>query len=389
MALQRLFDQILASLHEAMLDEAHWLPTSALIDEALGSKGNHLVFSEPPWNDGIDVLFMRFCYRGEHHRELERRYFDTYYPVDDHLPGLRALAHGEIAHVRETFRGQALATSVMYNEAMPLYGFQNGLNVRMDGPHGSQIVFGIADPIDAADWSSAQIDLLRRLLPHIRQFVRMRHALADARAVRATVAGLLESTGVGVIHLDRRGRVAAVNDRALAVLRKRDGLCDEDGRLRAALACEDETLQGLVERAVPYPGGTGAGGSMTLTRERAVSRLQVHVSPVRVDGTDTSRSGRIGALVLVIDPAERLKLDPEALGAHPGLTLAQSHVAASLVEGKSARDIAAETGRKVTTIKWHIRQIFGKHRMSGQADLVRLAMSLADVPGMRRRRGRR
>ena len=43
MALQRLFDQILASLHEAMLDEAHWLPTSALIDEALGSKGNHLV----------------------------------------------------------------------------------------------------------------------------------------------------------------------------------------------------------------------------------------------------------------------------------------------------------------------------------------------------------
>ena len=163
MAQQRLFDQILASLHEAMLDEARWLPTSALIDEALGSTGNHLVFSDPSWNDDIDVLFMRFCYRGEHHRELERRYFETYYPVDDHLPGLRALADGEIAHVRETFRGQALAKSVMYNEAMPLYGFQNGLNVRMDGPHGSQIIFGIADPIDAADWSSAQMDLVRRL----------------------------------------------------------------------------------------------------------------------------------------------------------------------------------------------------------------------------------
>ena len=389
MALQRLFDQILASLHEAMLDEAHWLPTSALIDEAFGSMGNHLVFSDPSRSDDIDVFFMRFCYRGEHHRELERRYFETYYPVDDHLPGLRALGHGEIAHVRETFRGQALATSVMYNEAMPLYGFQNGLNVRMDGPHGSQIVFGIADPIDAADWSSAQIDLVRRLLPHIRQFVRMRHALVDAQAVRATVSGLLESTGLGVIHLDRRGRVVVVNDRALAVLRKRDGLSDEDGRLRAALACEDETLQGLVERAVPHAGGTGTGGSMTVSREHAVSRLQVHVSPVGTDETEAPRSGRIGALVLVIDPAERLELNPQALGAHLGLTPAQSHVAASLVEGKSAHDIAAETGRKVTTIKWHIRQIFAKHLMSGQADLVRLAMSLADVPGMRRRRGRR
>ena len=39
---QILFEQIVASLHEATLDETLWLPTSALIDEALGSKGNHL-----------------------------------------------------------------------------------------------------------------------------------------------------------------------------------------------------------------------------------------------------------------------------------------------------------------------------------------------------------
>ena len=175
-----------------------------------------------------------------------------------------------------------------------------------------------------------------------------------------------------------------VNDRALAVLRKRDGLYDEDGRLRAALPCEDETLQRLVACAVPHTGGTGTGGPMTVSRERAVSRLQVHVSPVRTDETEEPRAGRIGALVLVIDPAERLKLNPQALGALLGLTPAESHVAASLVEGKSVHDIAAETGRKVTTIKWHIRQAFGKHGLGSQADLVRLAMSLADMPGMRR-----
>ena len=41
-------------------------------------------------------------------------------------------------------------------------------------------------------------------------------------------------------------------------------------------------------------------------------------------------------------------------------------------------------GGSVTTVKWHIRHIFAKHGLSGQADLVRLALSLADGPGVRR-----
>ena len=36
------FDRILASLHEAMLDDAHWLPTSALHVSPVG--GGHMDF---------------------------------------------------------------------------------------------------------------------------------------------------------------------------------------------------------------------------------------------------------------------------------------------------------------------------------------------------------
>ena len=118
---------------------------------------------------------------------------------------------------------------------------------------------------------------------------------------------------------------------------------------------------------------------MAVSRERSPTRLHLHVHPLR-DG----ESGGIGALVLVIDPASRLRLDAEALGALLGLTPAESYVAASLVEGRSVHAIAVETGRSVTTVKWHIRHIFAKHGLSGQADLVRLAMSLADCPGVRR-----
>ena len=383
MSQQDLFERLIESLHATALDDRRWSATSALLDELCEAKGNFLVFGDGVSHDDIDIFFARLCYRGQRCTELERAYFEVYHPLDERMPRLRQLPDGRIVHVHELFTEEERKTSAVYND-LPRSDTGDCVHVRLDGPDGSRIVWTVADPVDAQGWTSARLEAVRRTLPHLRQFVRMRHALVDARALSATVAGLLDNMRLGVVHLDRRGRVVAANDRALATLRERDGLSDEDGRLRAASPAEDETLQRLVGRAVPYPGGTGAGGSMTVSRERVVARLQVHVSPVPADGTEEPGSGRIGALVLVIDPADRLRLDPDALGALLGLTPAQSHVAAALVEGKSAHDIAAETGRSVTTVWWHIRHIYARQGLSNEAELVRLATSLADRPGVRR-----
>ena len=144
------------------------------------------------------------------------------------------------------------------------------------------------------------------------------------------------------------------------------GLWDEGWRLCAALCDEDERLQVPVARAAPYSSGPCAGGG------RAACACE------------PGRPGRVGRTG--IGPARCIGAGyrPGALGALLGLTPVESHVAASLVEGKSALDIAAETGRGVTAAKSHIRQIFAKRKLSGQADPVRLAMSLADAPGLRR-----
>ena len=381
------FERLLSSLHAAALDDGLWPAASASIDEVCGSKGNILVSGDGGFNGGVDLFFVRTLYRGQRRPELEREYFETYHPVDERLPRLRRLADSRIVHVDTLFTGEEKKASPVYNEIMPRTDTGNCLHARLDGPDGSRIVWTLADPVDAEGWTSERVETVGRLLPHLRHFVRVREALVEARALRTTIDGLLETAGMAVIRLDRSGGVAEANDRARAILDRRDGLRDEDGRLQAALPEEDDALQGLVARAAPYGGGAGAGGSMTVSRERAVSRLLLHVSPVGADGTDGTdgpRSGRTGALVLAIDPADRLRLDPDALGRFLGLTPTESHIAASLVEGMSLQDIAAETGRSVITVKWHLRHIFAKHRLSRQSDLVRLAMSIANVPGIRR-----
>ena len=372
---KRRFEQIVALLHEATLDEMLWLPTSALIDEALGSKGNHLVFSDQSWDDDIEIFFMRFCYRGEHHTALEREYFETWYSVDDHLAGLRQLRDGQIAHVPETFLGQDLAKSVMYNEAMPRYGFQNGLNVRMDGPFDSRIIFGVADPIHARDWSSAQLALVERLLPHIRHFVRVRVALIGSGALATSLGRLLENTRVGVIQIDRHGRIVAANDQAQALLRKGDVLSDEDGTLRALSPEDNAALQRLLARALPL---RGEGGSMVVRRARQAPSMAVHVTPVERTQVDF-RTPRVAALVLAVDPRRPARINRRVLTESLSLTPVESEVAALLAEGLSVGDIVERRGSSEYTVRWHVKQCLRKLGVTRQMDLVRIVQASAGI----------
>ena len=55
-----------------------------------------------------------------------------------------------------------------------------------------------------------------------------------------------------------------------------------------------------------------------------------------------------------------------------------------LATGRTLCEIVAATGRKETTIRWHLRQIFAKQGVSRQADVVRLVWSVSSVAVSRR-----
>ena len=95
------------------------------------------------------------------------------------------------------------------------------------------------------------------------------------------------------------------------------------------------------------------------------------------------RPSRVAALVLVIDPKSHNRVDPGVLGSVLGLTPAESHVAALLAQGYTVANIAAATGRRQTTIRWHVKHIFSKLNVSRQIELVPLVLSLVDFPGSR------
>ena len=217
------FERILASFYDARLDDVHWPATTALIDAACGSTSNVLLVGEGPPDD-IRVLTAGLYIRGQRHEDLEREYLEVYHPIDEGVPRLRQLPDSHLVHVTDLYTAEELKTSATYNEILLRAKYQNGLNVRLDGPDRSHMTWALGDPVASDGWGSSQIAMIRKLLPHIRQFIRVRQTLVRAETRDTTVTALLDNPRIGVLHLDRRGQIIEVNDRARRILRYGDGL---------------------------------------------------------------------------------------------------------------------------------------------------------------------
>ena len=303
------FDRVLAAVL-ATLDETRWPATSALIDEAFGLTGNGLMVAEGPTND-VRALFVGLYARGQRREDLEREYLETYHALDERVPRFRQLPARRLVHITDLYTAEELKTSPTYNELLPRAGMQDSLNVQLPGLAGSHIGWGLNDPVDAEGWGSSRITMVERLLPHIQQFVRVRQVLAGAGALGASLADLLATTGLGIIQVDGRGRIAAANDRALALLRTGDGLFDQDGVLCADMPGGRRRAAGPVDTrpaAVRWAGrrrvddGAARGGPPAARgaphAARAAGAGRLHLAGGRGGGggrPDASAAARSGA----------------------------------------------------------------------------------------------
>ena len=148
-------------------------------------------------------------------------------------------------------------------------GSQNGLNVRLDGPDGTRIVWSLGSCTAPGDWGSDQVDVIQRLLPHIRQFVRVRQALAGANALGASLVELIDHSGIGVIQLDRRGRIVEANGPACDSAAARRRLVRPGrfpGRLVARGQRQAATPLGPFARTLRRAEGQAGSGSTTIRR---------------------------------------------------------------------------------------------------------------------------
>ena len=201
--------------------------------------------------------------------------------------------------------------------------------------------------------------------------------MVSAGALGLSVTDLLDNPRVGVIHLDPRGRIVEANDRARHLLCHGAGLSDRSGQLRAYTPAAQTQLAQLLAGALPASGAVAVSGSMVLQRASGGLPFVVHVKPVPIAQLDFGAQ-RVAALVLLVEPGKRSRIDPGLVAEALGLTPAESQVAVWVAEGRTVREIAVAMGRTDAAVRYHLHQISQKLGVSRQADLVRLVLSLAE-----------
>ena len=375
MSEQETFERVLASLHEAMLNDAKWPATSALLDEACGTVGNSLIIREGSQDDSR-VFFAGLYYRGERREDWERVYLDVYHPINEAVPRFRQLPDSRVVPTASLYTAAELKTSPTYNESLLGGSAQHGLQVRLIEPDGSHIAWCPLNPVAPGGWGTPQLTMVDALLPHIRQFVRVRQTLARATLLGASLTDLLDSRRVGVLYLDRHGQIVVANDRACAILRDGDGLSDQGGVLSAREPADQVRLAQLLTAALPTSRLPAISGSMPLQRGTLRPPFVVHVKPV--GGPPLDFGGHpVAALVLIAEPGYVSRIDPALVAATLGLTAVEGKVAAWLAEGRTVPEIAAATGRTPGAVYWSLNQIYRKQGIARQVDLVRLVLSIA------------
>ena len=372
MSRQDRIDRIVASLYGAMLDQARWPETSALIDDACGVAGTHLVIVR----DGTR-LFDKVRRRGEPLDPRRREYAESCVPRNGCTPRVMGLSDRRVVRVMNLHTECELKAL----------------------PNGTRVLWAVADRIEPERWTDEQIDTIERLCPHLRHYVRVRLALISAEARDGWLTGLLDTMMLGVICLDWRGMVVQANGPARAILRHGDGLVDRGGFLHATESADDRQLGRLLAHAMPQSDVQGIGGSIAAARCAAQLPLILHVSPLGVHDTGFG-IGHVGAFVLVVDPCATPSIDRERLAASLGLTEAESHVAVALANGATEGEIASASCRAESTVHELVKRIHDKLDLSRRADLVRTVLSASAGPGVaaegplatslpKRRRGRK
>jgi DNA-binding CsgD family transcriptional regulator len=197
-----------------------------------------------------------------------------------------------------------------------------------------------------------------------------------------TLAAAVDDLPGGVVVLDRGGHVEHVNRAARAIVARRDGIgLDRHGAVVLAASDAARAFAALLA-GVLHQGA--AGGTLRVPRRSGRAPYTLLVAPQ--PGPHGLRDAGVaappdGATLLIHDPDRRMLPPPGMLRQVFGLTRREAELVESLISGIGTAGFAAQGGISVNTVRYHLKSIYAKVGVRGQADLLRTVLTTLAVLG--------
>jgi DNA-binding CsgD family transcriptional regulator/PAS domain-containing protein len=265
--------------------------------------------------------------------------------------------------------------SEYYNDFLRPLSIEHAAFSLLERTSNREAIVGIYRSPRQKEFQASELDLLRFLAPHIRRAFSLHLHIADLKGRSGGMEAALDAIRMGVMLLDARGEILAMNRSATSITAQGNGLIVTREGLRAESRFESARLVKAIREAVTTSEGKGlnAAGSILVSRRKGAS-LQVLITPSGDSPIDVAR--RVCAIIFINDPEQRVRTPNNILRALFGLTPAECRVAFLIGDGRSPREVAQMLGISMNTLKSHTASVYAKTSTSRQSQLVRLLSTL-------------
>jgi DNA-binding CsgD family transcriptional regulator len=272
-----------------------------------------------------------------------------------------AEAADPVSSLDRATRGQR-AGSARYREVMSPLGLGDELRAALITGDACWGVLCLHREDAAYGFGDSEVDLIRRIAPHVAEGLRRAVTLGPLPAAAAVASG---AAGPGMIVLDHNLTVMSLNAEAAQWLAEIDEAdWPASSELPIAVYAAAARLARLEEGAAPPPLSASV-------RLRSRSGQWLSLSASRLGGPSPPQIG------VVVAPTPAAQVSSLLLSAY-GLTGAQSRVVALVIRGHSTRQIVGELHISAHTVQEHLTAAFDKFGVRSRRELV--AAMLAGPP---------
>lgn len=243
-----------------------------------------------------------------------------------------------------------------------------------------QPVLSLYRSADAPSFSDEAARLLKDCAPHLQRAMRLRVRLwkGDERGEAAWSARMIERLPMGVVLLDGRARIVAMNRIGQAIVDARDGLRSQHGGLLADRRADAGRLAGALDAAVAGKGQAAFGQAADLRVWRPSGRApyMLTVLPLSDEAADGAGNGlgvaTIRAAVHIVDPSTGAVGLEARLGSLFRLTPAEVRLVVDLLHDLTPAQSGDRRGVAVSTVRSQLRSVFAKTGTTRQSELMNL-----------------
>ncbi len=364
---KQVLNNLLGNLYEAACDAALW-------EEFLGQLARRC-------RGHSAALVMHHLVREVHtisaswnmDPEASRLYQQYYGSIDVWAMRGRDKPAGYVCTSESLCSPKELAGTQVYNDFMARYNVACGMFGLVENNSARWASLSIYRGSSSEEFRVADLDILTFLVPHMQRAFMLHFEFSGLNARAEGTEAALNMLSTGVIFLDDNGGILATNRTADELLRRKDGLRLEAGKLSASLPAESARLQAIIAGGVKTGNGKGliAGGTILVSRE-STKPLSVTVAPVQSAAVEIGQ--RAAAVVFVSDPDQKIEVPTQALQGYYGLTPAEARLAVLLLEGRTLNEAEELCGVTRNTAKSQLKSIFLKTGVQRQQELIRLLL---------------